>query len=167
MTEPSMIEIVPGPGDAEREAILAPLVAHNDAAAGVTERHQVAVVIRDGEGAIVGGLWGTVGYRWLFVQYLALPPESRGRGHGRALMAAAEAEAARLDCIGVWLDTFSFQARGFYEKLGYRVFGQIDDYPPGEARFFLSKRIGERGGAAGAVDPSASQQRHAPRVGTA
>lgn len=136
-----MIHIVPTPGDAELAAILAPLAAHNDAAAGETERHKVAIVIRDDDGAITGGLWGEVSYRWLFVKYLALPPEARGRGHGKALMRAAEDEAKRLNCIGVWLDTFSFQARGFYEKLGYGVFGRIDDYPPGEARFFLSKRI--------------------------
>lgn len=135
------IEIVPAPGDTELAAILAPLVAHNDAAAGQTDRHKVAIVIRDDAGAIIGGLWAEASYRWLFVKYLALPPEARGQGQGSALMRAAEAEARRLDCIGVWLDTFSFQARGFYEKLGYGVFGRIDDYPPGEARFFLSKRL--------------------------
>ncbi|WP_288458320.1 GNAT family N-acetyltransferase [uncultured Sphingomonas sp.] len=136
-----MIDCIPHPDAAVREAILAPLRAHNDAAAGPTERHDVALAVRDDSGAIVGGLWGTTGYRWLFVQYLALPPERRGRGEGRALMLAAEEEARRLGCIGVWLDTYSFQARGFYEKLGYAVFGRIDDYPPGEARHFLSKRI--------------------------
>ncbi|EZP52514.1 MULTISPECIES: GNAT family N-acetyltransferase [Sphingomonas] len=137
-----MIEIVAAPGDREREAILAPLVAFNDAAVGPTERHPVAIVLRDEAGAIVGGLWGMASYRWLFVQYLVVPSTMRGQGLGRQLMAAAEAEARRLDCVGLWLDTFSFQARGFYEKLGYRCFGQIDDYPPDEARFFLSKRIG-------------------------
>ncbi|MEH3157858.1 MAG: GNAT family N-acetyltransferase [Sphingomonas taxi] len=137
----SRIEVVAAPGETEREAILAPLVAHNDAMAGPTERHPVAIVIRDEAGAIVGGLWGMTSYRWLFVQYLALPTALRGQGRGSALMMAAEAEAKRHGCIGVWLDTFSFQARGFYERLGYRAFGQIDDYPPGETRFFLSKRI--------------------------
>lgn len=136
-----MIDLIPTPDDTVRAAILAPLIAHNDAAAGPTDRHPVAIVIRDDAGAIIGGLWGRTGYRWLFVEYLALPPEARGQGQGRALMAATEAEARRLDCIGVWLDTYSFQARGFYEKLGYHVFGQIDDYPPGAARFFLSKRL--------------------------
>lgn len=134
-------EIIATPGEEERQAILRPLVAHNDQAAGPTARHNVAIVYRGEDGAITGGLWGTAAYRWLFIQYLALPPSARGQGRGRALMAAAEAEALRLGCIGVWLDTYSFQARGFYEKLGYRAFGRIDDYPPGEARFFLSKRI--------------------------
>lgn len=136
-----MIEVVAAPGDLERDAILAPLVAFNDAAVGPTERHPIAIVIRADDDAIVGGLWGMVSYRWLFVQYLVVPASMRGHGHGSALMLAAESEARRLDCVGLWLDTFSFQARGFYEKLGYRCFGRIDDYPPGEARFFFSKRI--------------------------
>lgn len=138
MTSP---EIVPNPDDAIREAILAPLVAHNESMVGPTERSTVAIVLRGDDGAVIGGLWGATGFRWLFVQYLAVPPALKGRGHGRALMLAAEAEALRLGCIGIWLDTFSFQARGFYEKLGYAVIGRIDDFPPGEARFFLSKRI--------------------------
>jgi len=138
-------EIIAEPCDADREAILAPLVAHNEAMVGPTERHTIAIVLRDEAGAIAGGLWGMTGFRWLFVQYLAVPPALKGQGLGRSLMLAAEGEARRLGCIGLWLDTFSFQARGFYEKLGYRVIGQIDDFPPGEVRFFLSKRIDRPG----------------------
>ncbi|MBY9063721.1 GNAT family N-acetyltransferase [Sphingomonas yunnanensis] len=136
-----MIERVAAPDAAVRAAILAPLIVHNDSAVGPMPREEIALVVRDEAGAIVGGLWGAASYRWLFVQYLALPAERRGRGEGGALMRTAEAEAARLGCVGVWLDTFSFQARGFYEKLGYALFGTIDDYPPGESRYFLAKRI--------------------------
>ncbi|KQM64016.1 MULTISPECIES: GNAT family N-acetyltransferase [unclassified Sphingomonas] len=135
------IEVVASPGEDDRLAILAALVDHNDAAVGRTHRRQVAIVVRDDAGAIIGGLWGMIGYRWLFVQYLALPEAVRGQGIGRRLMEQAEAEARADDCIGIWLDTFSFQARGFYEKLAFAHFGTIDDFPPGHARFFLSKRI--------------------------
>jgi hypothetical protein len=51
----------------------------------------------------------------------------------------AEQEAITRGCRGAWLDTFSFQARGFYERLGYAVFGTLDDYPPGQNRIFLHK----------------------------
>lgn len=134
-------EIVALPDDAVRDAILAPLISHNESMVGPTERQTVAIVLRNEAGAIAGGLWGLTGFRWLFVQYLAVPPVMKGQGRGRALMLAAEDEARRLGCVGIWLDTFSFQARGFYEKLGYEVIGRIDDFPPGEARFFLCKRI--------------------------
>ena len=66
----------------------------------------------------------------------------RGQGHATRLMAAAEAYAVEKGCVGVVLDTFSFQARPFYERLGYRVFGQLDDYPPGHTRFYMEKRLG-------------------------
>ncbi|MGT2514750.1 GNAT family N-acetyltransferase [Sphingomonas panni] len=135
------IEVVAAPGEAERLAILATLTAHNDAAVGPTERRQVAIVLRNGDGAIVGGLWGMIAFGWLFVQYLAVPPEMQGQGRGRDLMLQGEALAREANCVGVWLDTFSFQARGFYEKLGFVQFGTIPDYPPGHSRFFLSKRI--------------------------
>jgi GNAT superfamily N-acetyltransferase len=135
------IDVVATPGEDERLAILATLAAHNDAAVGPTERRPVAIVVRDDGRAITGGLWGKIAYRWLFVEYLAIPPETRGKGIGRELMQRAEALAREAGCIGIWLDTYSFQARGFYEKLGFVVFGDIPDFPPGETRFFLSKRI--------------------------
>ena len=44
-------------------------------------------------------------------------------------------------CVGARLDTFEFQAPGFYEKLGYTRFGRIDDHPRGYSRFFMQKRL--------------------------
>jgi hypothetical protein len=59
------------------------------------------------------------------------------------MLLAAEAEALRRGCPGAWLSTFTFQARGFYERLGYSAFGTVDDYPPGHSLIFLSKRLGD------------------------
>ena len=67
-------------------------------------------------------------------------PHRRG-GHGEALMRRAEGIARELGCHSVWLDTFSFQAPGFYEKLGYEVFGRLDDFG-GHSRFFLRRTLG-------------------------
>ncbi len=50
-------------------------------------------------------------------------------------------EAARRGCRYAWLDAFSFQARGFYEKLGYTVLGTLEDSPPGHSRYFLKKNL--------------------------
>ena len=63
----------------------------------------------------------------------------RGQGVGRALMGHAEAHARERECHSAWLDTF--QARGFYEALGYVPFGELEDYPPGQSRYFLRKRL--------------------------
>ena len=56
-------------------------------------------------------------------------------------MHKAEALARERDLVGLWLDTFSWQAPGFYERLGFIEVGRIPDHPPGEARIFLAKRL--------------------------
>ena len=123
-----------------RAAILAPLTRHNVAAAGETGFETIAITVRGDDGQIVGGLWGYTLYRYLFVELLAMG-DAKGEGVGREVMAQAEAEARRRGCIGMWLDTFTFQAPDFYAKLGFVEFGRMADYPPGHDRLFLVKRF--------------------------
>ena len=135
------LAIVENPDEGVRKAILDPLVAYNDRHFAEPDRHRLLVIaIRDPKsGVVIGGLWGESWYRWLFINLLVVPETMRGSGIGTAMMQLAEEEAIRRGCIGAWLDTFSFQARPFYERLGYSVFGTIDDFPPGHARHFLRK----------------------------
>ena len=129
------------PQPTDHDAIVAGLIAFNRAATGRSDGRPLAVLIRDAEGATIGGLWGWTGLDWLHVELLYVPDDLRGTGTGRDLMQRAEVEARARGCRGIWLDTFSFQARGFYEKLGFEAFGQIDDYPAGHQRFFMRKRF--------------------------
>lgn len=125
--------------DETRDSILAPLVAFNAAQAGPSNSRGLAIEVRDSGGATIGGLWGHSGYDWLFVQLLVVPESLRGQGVGRQLMSLAEAEAVSRGCHGVWLDTFEFQARSFYERLGYECFGELGHYPKDFSRFFMKK----------------------------
>lgn len=127
--------------ESTRQAILAPLRAFNEAQAGPGNYRPLVITIQDEAGQVIGGLWGSTGYGWLYTQLLAVPEHLRGQGVGSQLLSQAEAEARARGCIGSWLDTFSFQARAFYESLGYQAFGEIGDYPPGGSRCFLSKRL--------------------------
>ncbi len=77
----------------------------------------------------------------MFVEYLVVPDALRGNGTGTRMMQTAEQVARDRGCMGIWLDTFSFQARGFYEKLGFSVFGTISDYPLGHQQYFMAKRL--------------------------
>lgn len=135
------LEHIAEPGEHDRAAILAPLRAFNRAAAGDPQTRHIAIRLADDKGIGEGGLWARIGYGWMFIELLGLPDAARGVGLGTALMAEAEAIARDAGCTGLWLDTYDFQARGFYEKLGFVVFGAIDDYPPGHARFFMQKRF--------------------------
>ncbi len=67
--------------------------------------------------------------------------EAKGQGVARHVMELAEQEARRLGCIGIWLDTFTFQAPWFYPKLGFVEFARLPNYPAGHERIFLIKRL--------------------------
>jgi len=129
------------PAPADREAILDGLNAFNREETGGADAQPLAVLIQGERGVTTGGLLGRTWLDWLYIELLYVPDGLRGTGVGRDVMLRAEAEARARGCIGIWLNTFSFQARGFYEKLGFTLIGQIDDYPIGHQRFFLQKRL--------------------------
>ncbi|MBV8685917.1 MAG: GNAT family N-acetyltransferase [Alphaproteobacteria bacterium] len=137
------IVIPEAPSEAHRLAIVGPLVAFNASHGFPGHVAPVALLVEDEGGAVTGGLWGRTGYGWLFVELLIVPEAMRGRGLGRRLMAEAEAIARERGCVGAWLTTFTFQAQGFYEKLGYALFGALEDSPAGNTRLFMRKRFGE------------------------
>jgi GNAT superfamily N-acetyltransferase len=96
----------------------------------------------DGDGGFLGGLSGQILQRWLYVRLLAVAPQARTLGVGRALMAGGEEEARRRGLVGVYLDTYDFQAPGFYEKLGYSEFGRLPAVGDAPQRIYFAKPFG-------------------------
>jgi len=97
--------------------------------------------VRDAAGTLVGGLVGATYLGWLQVHSVWLPDDLRGFGYGTSLMETAEKEAVKRGCTKAFLETLSFQALSFYEKLGYTVFSRLPDFPPGGARYALTKNL--------------------------
>ncbi len=89
----------------------------------------------------VGGLTGRINWDWLEVDYFWISELARGNGLGKEVLAKAEKKAKALGASKVLLMTFEFQARNFYEKYGYKVVGEIKDYPPGSAYYTLVKHL--------------------------
>nr|WP_200991884.1 GNAT family N-acetyltransferase [Rhizobium rhizogenes]QCL10550.1 acetyltransferase domain protein [Rhizobium rhizogenes]QCO89357.1 acetyltransferase domain protein [Rhizobium rhizogenes] len=135
------IEIKLDPSEDDRKAIVDPLLAFNDSKAGDDGYKPLAILLRDDEGKIQGGLTAKCYYNWVFVDLLFVPEALRGQNLGTKLLAHAERWAKEQGCIGIWLDTFSFQAPGFYEKQGYSVFGKLENYPNQNERVFLRKLL--------------------------
>lgn len=135
------VELSDPPDPAAWGVLTAGLDRYNEAHAGPADFRPLVLVVRDDAGAVAGGLWGRTLYRWLYVWFLVLPEQMRGQGLGTRLMRDAEREALARGCVGAMLDTFSFQARPFYEKLGYSVFGTVEDMPPGHRMHFMQKRL--------------------------
>ncbi|MES2152521.1 MAG: GNAT family N-acetyltransferase [Pseudomonadota bacterium] len=103
--------------------------------------HYLLATVRNDDGLLVGGLLGATYLGWLQVQVVWLDERLRGQGYGSALMALAEEEAVRRGCAQSFVETLSFQALPFYEKYGYTVFSRLADFPPGGARYALTKKL--------------------------
>jgi len=137
--------------DATREAVCQELRTFNQAAnptfwAQVTDPENspapLIVIVFDAGGAVAGGLLGETQFSWFKLSLMAVRAELRGRGLGAELVRRAEAEAARRGCKYVYVDTMSYQALGFYQRLGYRVVGQLDDWDScGHAKHYLTKAL--------------------------
>ena len=124
-----------------RDFVQTILVNHNVAITGQAEWYPVALFLREENGEVLGGLLGDIWAAWLHVRTLAVAAPARGRGFGRELMKRAELYALERGCTNAFLDTFSFQARPFYEKLGYRVFGMLENHPAGHQHYFMTKQL--------------------------
>jgi GNAT superfamily N-acetyltransferase len=146
------------PTAAERVAIVAPLDAFTRAQGFIWQPELLTLVLRDDAGRIVGGAIGETNWGWLHVTVLAVSQDLRGRVWGSRLMRELERLALDRGCHHAWVDTFSFQARPFYERLGYRVFGALPNYPGEEERYFLSKTL-ERPGEAPDGGPQLSNEK--------
>ncbi len=119
------------------------LTAHALPHTGVPGFRPIGVFLRDEQNRIVAGVWGYLNWNWLSIGLVWADDALRGQGYGRRLIETLESVARERGCKYAHLDTFSYQARPFYEHLGYELFATLDDYPPGHQRFFLKKRLAE------------------------
>ncbi|WP_037801812.1 GNAT family N-acetyltransferase [Streptomyces sp. LaPpAH-108] len=97
----------------------------------------------DDSGALSGGLVAHTWAGWLHITYLWVDTPHRGTGLGTHLLTAAEHQALHHHaCTAARVETWDFQAPGFYRRQGYEVVCEIPDYPPGVTEYTLTKRLG-------------------------
>ena len=135
------ISIEENPAPADLDVIERALVEHNEARSEPRNHSPLAIFLRNGEGQIVGGLRGRTVWGWLFVSQLWVAEDLRGQDYGTKLMETAEQEARTRGCHAAYVDTFSFLALDFYQKVGYTVFGTLEEFPTGHTRYFLKKAL--------------------------
>jgi GNAT superfamily N-acetyltransferase len=132
----------PNPSPADVEAIHAGLSAFNQQFVSGEGAGPVTIFLRDEQGELAGGLLGFAWWGWLHIEILWLAEAARRQDFGSRMLALAEHEAAQRGCHHAFVDTMSWQALPFYQKRGYSVWGQLDDFPAGQTRYFLKKAIG-------------------------
>jgi len=128
------------PCEANIMTLIQNVVSYNETRVEKSNYQKLAFYMRDEQDEMVGGLYGETYWGWLFISHLWVAEALRGQGYGVELMRRAESEAVKRGCRHAFVDTTDFQAPGFYQKLGYQVFGALVDFPEGHTRYFLQKR---------------------------
>lgn len=117
------------------------ITEYNAQQAGDENPQHVCFVLQSSSKEVLGGVIGIVYWDWFSLELMWIQEEYRGRGYGRRLLALAEEEAQKRGAKHVHLDTFSFQAPEFYERYGYEVFGELDEFPAGHQRIYMKKEL--------------------------
>ncbi len=138
MTDTVELVLTDQPPAGMHELVGQGISAVNVARMGENDRRPLAIMIQE-NGTLIGGLYGRTSWQRLTVELLFVPEKLRGQGMGARLLAEAEEEAKKRGCIGAWLETFSPDAHRFYLRQGFKTFGEIADYPPGNTRYFVAK----------------------------
>jgi GNAT superfamily N-acetyltransferase len=135
------IEVKSKADPAEARAIDAGFKQFNNQFCEDDNHQELAVVLRDEQGQLAGELLADTFWRWLHINNLWLREDVRRSGYGSKLLAIAEQEAIRGGCRHSQLETHEFQALGFYQKYGYILIAQLDDFPPDHIKYFLKKEL--------------------------
>jgi len=130
------------------------LYAFNVAATGHTEGGLFGIFLREAQGTVVGGANGWVWGGTCHVQFLFVPAQLRGLGHGSKLMAAVETEARARGCARIILETYDYQAPEFYRRRGFVAVATIEEYVQGHRLFVLVKRLDDPPPSVGMLGPS-------------
>ena len=100
-----------------------------------------AVFAKNDSGKVLGGIRANAYWNYCIIELLWLSDEIRGKGVGSQLMQQAEDFAKEKGFEFIRTETVSFQAKPFYEKLGYRVYGELEDFPKGCTTYCLVKKL--------------------------
>ena len=105
------------------------------------EDTRFVVFAKNEDGAVVGGIRALAYWNYCLIELLWLSTEIRRRGIGSQLIQQVEAYARDKGFEYIRTETVSFQAKPFYEKMGYEVYGELTDYPKGHTTYCLVKAL--------------------------
>jgi GNAT superfamily N-acetyltransferase len=117
------------------------LIRYNRQQAGPLRYTRTVLTVRDAKGRLLGGTILQSYWKETYVELLWLSAKARRLGYGRRLIQEAERRARRRGSVLLHLNTYSFQAPGFYEKLGFKRLGGMQGSPRGESRHFYAKKL--------------------------
>ncbi len=101
----------------------------------------INIFLKDKNKNVYGGTIATVLWNGIEINSLWVEESLRGQGYGKKLIKLVEKEGKKRGCTIIYTNTFSWQAPGFYEKLGFKPYGKLDDFPSGNSLTYFSKKL--------------------------
>ena len=129
------------PSDADVHFLEDRINQHNVETTKIGDGRIISFLLHDERAQIVAGLYGWTWGGTCEIRYLWVREDFRNRGYGKALIEAAEREAIARGCNQIVLDTHSFQAPLFYQRLGFEIIASHADYPRGHYKHYLRKQL--------------------------
>jgi len=129
------------PNEEDKETIKAGMLAYHKSKGHPRKMEYVSILIKDDNDSVLGAI--VVSFLWngMHIDTLWVDKSIRSQGWGRKLIEAAEEEAIQRHCTVSFTDTFTWQAPGFYEKLGYTEFGKVENFPEGNSLIYYKKEL--------------------------
>jgi GNAT superfamily N-acetyltransferase len=90
---------------------------------------------------VIGGIHAEMFWDWMYIRDLWITESERGQGIGTRLLAQAEETARETGFFKSHLETTEYQARDFYKKFGYVIFGELPDKPKGHTWYYMKKDL--------------------------
>ncbi|WP_153977616.1 GNAT family N-acetyltransferase [Paenibacillus xylanilyticus] len=133
------------PSNAEESAYVRnQLIAFNAAHLSEDLKHRYEELnfnIKNEAGDIVAGVLSTLCWNWLELDILWVDEKQRHQGYGSQLLLEIERIAREKRCDFIMLNTFSFQAPGFYKKHGYQLMTTLENAPTGHRHYYFKKDL--------------------------
>lgn len=128
--------------ESQKSQIIGDLIrSYNRSKREVAESEPLNLYVEDEHGEIMAGLVAETFGNWLEIEYLFVKEDLRGQGIGSQLLQQAESEAKKRNCRFAFVNTYQFQAPGFYQKQGYKEVFTLKDYPYIGQRHYYQKDL--------------------------
>ena len=128
--------------DSQKSQIIGDLIrSYNLSKREVAESEPLNLYVEDDSGELMAGLVAETFGNWLEIEYLFVKDDLRGQGIGSQLLQRAESEAKKRNCRFAFVNTYQFQAPGFYQKQGYKEVFTLKDYPYTGQRHYYQKDL--------------------------
>ena len=129
----------PDPND--KQIMVDGMLAYHASKGHVRKTDQYSIVVKDEDNKTIGCV--IVSFLWsgMEIESLWVEESHRNQGLGTRLMSAVEAEGKKRGSTVAYTNTFTWQAPEFYKKIGYTLFGQLENFPQGNTLYYFSKRL--------------------------